>query len=151
MQTRRKITKTKRISTRKLPLTGNLYRKNKRRISFSKLLRMSFLFVAFLSITFVVLYGLFLYNKTNAESVNQDVVLKELSQIIVLPDEPVVSLVRVSDAKKLANQNSFYQSANLANGDYIIIYKDIIIIYNFDKNLIKKIKTDIKDLEDFNR
>lgn len=136
----KKTTKTSKYSNRRLPLSGNLYKKNKHKISLSKLLHLAFWGVAFLSVFFLVLYGLFSYNKTNAESINQDVVLKQLSKILVLPEAKVISVKRVSNAKDLATQDEFYQEANLENGDYIIIYKDMTLVFNYDKNLIKKIK-----------
>jgi len=123
----------------KLPLSGNLYKKNKRRISFAKLFKLVFASVAFLSLTFIVIYVVFLNNKTNAESVNQGTVLTQLSKNFVLPEEEVVSMMRVSNAKELSSQDTFYK--NVKNGDYIIVYKSMVIIYNFDKNLVENVRT----------
>lgn len=144
--TKKRVSRTLKYSNKRMPFRGNLYRKNKRRISFSKLLKLSLITSTFVIILFAVLYGLFLYNKTNAESVNQNVVLKQLSSIINLPeDNNLISVKRISNAKELISQGDLYKNINLENGDYIIIYKDMLIIYNFDKNHIKKIQTNIKN------
>lgn len=133
---RQKISESK---NEKLPLTGNLYKKNQRRISFFKLFRLAFISVAFLSITFLIVYAVFLNNKTSAESINQNTVLNQLSKNLILPNEEVVEMRRVSDARILSEQEAFYD--NVKNGDYIIVYKSMSILYDFDKSLIKKIKT----------
>ena len=55
-----------------LPLSGNLFEKNKRRISFFKLTKMMFLSTSSLIIVFVIIYGFIVSSKTNAESITQD-------------------------------------------------------------------------------
>ncbi len=146
----RRTRTSKYSNNRSLPLRGNLYRKNKRRISFSKLFKIAFISVSFISIVFAILYGLFLYNKTNAENINQETVLKGLSQIMTLPNNTdLISVKRVSDAKNLISENDFYKNIALTNGDYIIVYKNTLIIYDFDKNHIKKIQTNIQNLNNY--
>ena len=126
-------------STEKLPLRGNLYKKNQRRISFSKLFKLVFVCIAFISILFVSVYAIFLNNRTSAESINQATVLEHLSKNLVLPQEEVNSVMRVSNAKELSSQEEFYK--DVKNGDYIIIFDKLVLIYDFDKSLIKNIKT----------
>ncbi|MEN9338639.1 MAG: hypothetical protein RI945_364 [Candidatus Parcubacteria bacterium] len=122
-----------------LPLSGNLFEKNKRRISLFKLTKMAFLSIFSLVIVFVVIYGFVISNKTSAESITQDTVLSELAKHIILPEEELVNLMRVQDAKNLVKQDVFYK--NVKNGDYIIVYPSMVFVYNFDDNLIKNVKT----------
>lgn len=122
-----------------LPLSGNLFEKNKRRISFFKLTKMMFLSAFSVVIVFVVIYGFIVSSKTNAESITQDTVLEQLSKQIILPEGDLANMMRVQDAKNLIKQDIFY--ANVDNGDYIIVFSNLVLIYDFDKKLIKNIKT----------
>ena len=47
--------------------------------------------------------------------------------------------MRVSNAKVLASQNELYK--DIKNGDYIIVFKSMILVYDFDSSFIKDIKT----------
>lgn len=127
------------LNNGKFPFTGNLYKKNQRRISFSKLFKWAFVSVFFISIVFAVIYGVFLNNKTSAESINQNTILNQLAKNLILPEDEIINIMRVSNAKDLEKQDIFYK--NVKNGDYVIIYKSMIILFNFDKSLIKGIKT----------
>ncbi|MDQ1282166.1 MAG: hypothetical protein QG630_517, partial [Patescibacteria group bacterium] len=49
------------------------------------------------------------------------------------------SVMRVSDAKNLSIQDNLYK--NVKNGDYIIVYKSMILVYDFDSRFIKDIRT----------
>ncbi len=122
-----------------LPLSGNLFKKNKRRISFAKLFKLGFLFASFIMITLSILYVISTNNKSAAESINQELVLSELRKSIILPENIPNNMFRVSDSKVLSTQNDFY--TNVKNGDYIIVYEEIQLIYDFENKLIKKIKT----------
>lgn len=124
---------------KKLSLQGNLYRKNKRRISFSKLFKLSLIFTSFLVIVFITVYAMFLTNHTNAETITQKTILNKLSQTLTLPDQPITSVMRVSNAEELAKENAFYK--DVKNGDYIIVFQNMVIIYDFNKGLIKNVKT----------
>lgn len=122
-----------------LPLSGNLFERNRKRISTFKLLRLIFVSSFSVFIVFVVLYGVIKSNRTNAESVTQDIVISQLSKTINIPEAGLVSVMRVSDAKSLSIQDNLYK--NIKNGDYIIVYKSMILIYDFDSRFIKNIKT----------
>jgi hypothetical protein len=77
--------------------------------------------------------------ETNAESITQDTVLDQLSKQIILPEEDPTSMMRIQDSKSLIKQDIFYK--NIDNGDYIIVFSNLVLIYDFDKKLIKNIKT----------
>ncbi len=114
-------------------------RRRKKRLSFSKIVKTAFLSIAFIFIVVGALYGIITTNKTNAESVSQEMVLERLGEQLVLPSEEPLNVVRVSNAKDLKEQDEFYEA--IKNGDYIIVYDNLSLIYNFDQKLIKKIKT----------
>lgn len=78
-------------------------------------------------------------SKTNAESINQEMVLERLGTQFVLPEIEPTKVMRVSDAKELSIQDEFYR--NIKNGDYIIVYDNLMLIYSFDQKLIKNVKT----------
>ena len=134
--TKNKITKKE---NPQLPLSGNLFERNRKRISAFKLLRLVFVSSSFVFLVIVVLYGVIKSSRTNAESITQDTVISQLSKSIDLPDNGLVSIMRVSDAKTLSNQDSLYK--NVKNGDYIIVFKTMILVYDFDSRFIKDIKT----------
>lgn len=133
---KKKITKKE---NPQLPLSGNLFERNRKRISAFKLLRLVFVSSSFVFLVIVVLYGVIKSSRTNAESITQDTVISQLSKSIDLPDNGLVSIMRVSDAKTLSNQDSLYK--NVKNGDYIIVFKTMILVYDFDSRFIKDIKT----------
>lgn len=122
-----------------LPLSGNLFERNRKRISTFKLLRLIFVFSSSFFIIFIILYSVVNSNKSNAGSVTQDKIVSQLSKTINLPDDGLISIMRVSDAKNLSNQDNLYK--NVKNGDYIVVYKSMILIYDFDSRFIKNIRT----------
>jgi len=125
-----------------LPLSGNLYKKNNKRISCAKFFRL-----LFLSTTgFIILISLFsgiitLYsNQSRAETLSQDLILSTLAKNIVLPESfTLEKMIRVSNGDQLRDQNNFYKDVN--DGDYIIVYKDMSIIYDYYHNQIKNVLT----------
>ena len=125
--------------TTELPLSGNLFERNKRRISLFKLFRLIFIVSSSIFIIFILLYGIIKSNKSKAESITQDTIISQLSKTINLPENNLISIMRVSDAKNLSNQNTLYK--NVKNGDYIIAYKSMVLVYDFDSRFIKNIKT----------
>lgn len=137
----KKTEKTKVIEKEntKLPLSGNLFERNRKRISSFKLLRLIFVFSSSFLIIFIILYGVIKSNKTNAGSITQEKIVSQLSKTINLPNEGLISVMRVSDAKNLSIQDNLYK--NVKNGDYIIVYKSMILVYDFDSRFIKDIRT----------
>ncbi len=122
-----------------LPLSGNLFEKNRKRISTFKLMRLIFIFSSSSFIILIVLYGLFNSSRTKAESITQETVISQLARTINLPTDGLISIMRVSNAKNLASQDTLYK--DIKNGDYIIVYNSMILVYDFDSRFIKDIKT----------
>lgn len=114
-------------------------KRKKRGISLGKLLRLAFVSIALVFILIAAFYGIIMGSKTSAESINQEMVLEKLGTQLVLPEVEPNKVMRVSDAKELALQDEFYK--NVKNGDYIILYDNLMLIYNFDQKLIKNVKT----------
>lgn len=139
MQNKRQKKRIVKYNNEKLSLSGNLFKKNKRRISLGKLFKLFSMGIIAISFVFVIIYIVFLNNKSNAESVTQNTVLSQLSKILVLPQENVVNIMRVTDSDYLSKQDNFYK--NIKKGDYIIVYKNMSLIYDFDRNIIENIKT----------
>jgi hypothetical protein len=122
-----------------LPLSGNLYEKNQRRISFSRSFKIMFLSLVSGLMVVIVIFGYINSARTKAESITQDNVISQLSKQIVLPNEIPTTFLRVSDAKTLALQDEFYK--NVQNGDYIIVYSSMALVYDFSNNRIENVKT----------
>ena len=113
-------------------------RKRKKRLSLSRIFRFAFISVALVFAVGATFYGIIMSNKTNAESITQEMVLERLGEHLVLPETEPTKIMRVSEAKELATQDEFYET--IKNGDYIIVYDNLSLIFNFDQKLIKKIK-----------
>jgi hypothetical protein len=122
-----------------LPLSGNLYEKNQRRISLSRSFKVMFLSIVSGLVVVIVIFGYINSAKTKAESVTQENVISQLSKQISLPNETPVTFLRVSDAKSLSLQDEFYK--NVQNGDYIIVYSSMALVYDFSNNKIENVKT----------
>lgn len=122
-----------------LPLSGNLYEKNQRRISLSRSFKVMFLSIVSGLVVVIVIFGYINSAKTKAESVTQENVISQLSKQISLPSEAPVTFLRVSDAKNLSLQDEFYK--NVQNGDYIIVYRSMALVYDFSNNKIENVKT----------
>lgn len=123
----------------KLPLSGNLYKKNRRRISLSKTFKMIFLSAVSVFVFIIVVFGFINNSRSKAESVTQENVIEQLSKQLVLPDDLPKDFLRVSNAKTLASQDDFYK--NVKNGDYIIVYDTMALVYDFAGNKIENVKT----------
>jgi len=130
------------ISNLSLPLSGNLYKKNHQRISYAKFFRLLFLSTTGLIILISIFSGIItLYsNQSRAETVSRDLIIFTLAKNIVLPESVTLeTIIRVANSDQLRNQNDFYKNVN--DGDYIIVYKDLSIIYDYYHNQIKNVLT----------
>ncbi len=89
----------------------------------------------------LILMSLYFYlHKTVSESVivSESEILNKVSKQVILPQDGLVSVKRVQDAITLKNQNEFYKDIKI--GDYIIIYKTKIVIYDFMKDKVMGVK-----------
>lgn len=117
---------------------SNKKRNFKKKINFKKIKIISL----FLVLLFIIVVSIFSFisisNKKNS-IITQDSILLDLKKYINLPETEPVNFMRVSDAKTLSSQDKFYKNVN--NGDYIIVYENMAIIYNFKAKRIINIKT----------
>lgn len=97
-----------------------------------------------LAIVFVAgssLYGVYhLVGKTFANEVviSKSEIVARVSKLTALPEGDPYDVVRVEDETNLKKQNEFYK--DVKEGDYIVMYKDIAIIYNLRSNSIVAIR-----------
>lgn len=79
--------------------------------------------------------------KTGASSItiDGDQVLVQLNKLLILPsDAKPITVAAVTDAKKLiADQPDFF--ADVKNGDWLIVYPDFAIIYDYPANKIVRV------------
>jgi len=123
-----------------LPLQGDLYKKNKRKISFRKIF--NFFCLATVSVVIIVSissFGLTIYSKrSKAGIITQENVISRLKQHIFLPgEEELILIQRVFLAESLRQQDIFF--INVKDGDYLIKYNNMSIIYDYNNDYIKNI------------
>lgn len=90
-----------------------------------------------------MLYGSYLYiGKTFANEivVSQSEIVARVGKLMSLPTEDPYEIVRVQDEEDLRKQNLFYK--DIKEGDYILIYKNLAVIYDLRNNRIMGIKRD---------
>jgi hypothetical protein len=90
-----------------------------------------------------MLYGSYLYiGKTFANEVvvSQSEIVARVAKLTPLPNEAPYEIVRVQDEDDLRKQNPFYK--DVKEGQYILIYKNMAVIYDLRNNSIVGIKKD---------
>ena len=82
----------------------------------------------------------FFIGKTFANEVvvSQSEIIARVGKLTILPHESPYEIVRVEDEGALQKQNPFYK--NIKEGDYIIMYKNLAIIYDLRNNIILGLK-----------
>lgn len=87
------------------------------------------------------LYSSYLYiGKTFANEVvvSQSEIVSRVGKLTQLPQEVPDEIVRVQDPEDLKKQNPFYR--DIEEGDYILMYKSVAVIYNLRDNRIVGVK-----------
>lgn len=88
----------------------------------------------------LLIIAIILWNSQNNkpwEGVNKDNLIEILSKRTELPSSDPLSVFRVQDSDVLKKEDDFYKDAD--DGDWVVIYKEIAIIYDGRKDLIKNI------------
>ncbi len=88
-----------------------------------------------------MLYGSYLYiGKTFANEVivSQSEIVSRVGKLTDLPQEDPLEVVRVQDEEDLRKQNPFYK--DIKEGQYILIYRKLAVIYDLRNNNIVGIK-----------
>lgn len=82
----------------------------------------------------------FFISKTFANEVvvSQSEIVSRVGKLTPLPQEAPYEIVRVQDEEDLRKQNPFYK--DIKEGDYIVMYKDLAVIYDLRANSIVAVK-----------
>lgn len=72
------------------------------------------------------------------KSISDQDILNRLKTIILLPDDVTPTMAVVMDAPTLIKQQPDF-FANVKNGDRLIIYPDLVILYDYNSNKIIKV------------
>lgn len=92
-------------------------------------------------VAIVLLYSSYTYiskSFANEIIVSQSEILSRVGQLTEIPNEEPDQIVRVQDESVLRHQNPFYQ--DVKEGDYIIMYKRVAIIYDLRNDVIVALK-----------
>lgn len=101
--------------------------------------------VGFLSFGCLTSYKYVQAKMQETSSFSDKFILQKVRNLTPLPDGNPESLVRVENPEKLRGENPFY--SDIKEGDYIIAYPKMFIIYDALHNEIKKIKESSKGRE----
>jgi len=103
----------------------------------------SLMLLAFiLSASVLVSYKYVQAKMEETSSFSDKFILEKVSKHIVLPKEVPLSLVRVEDADKLRLEHPFYK--DVKEGDYIIAYTKLFIIYDAMHDEVRAMKESSK-------
>lgn len=88
-----------------------------------------------------LMYSTYLFiGKTFANEVvvSQSEIIARVAKLTPLPQEDPYEIVRVQDGEDLKKQNPFYK--DIKEGDYILMYKDMAVIYDLRADTIVSVK-----------
>ncbi len=143
MQNKTSMKKTvKHNSMSRIARTTKRYGKRTlREILLSKTFSTTFKIVIGLMITGSALYGAYAFignTFANDVVVSKSEILVRVGKLTELPKGDAEAVVRVQDASALKKQNDFY--LNVKEGDYIVIYPNLAIIYDLRNDTIVALK-----------
>lgn len=132
----------KRNSMSRIARTSKRYGKQTlREILLSKTFSTAFKIVIGLMITGSALYGVYAFignTFANDVVVSKSEILARVAKHTELPKGEADAVVRVQDASALKKQNEFY--LNVKEGDYIVMYPKLAIIYDLRNDSIVALK-----------
>ncbi len=101
--------------------------------SFHKVFNIAMVTLLVSCVTYVTYAGI---NSTIKDDVvvSKSEIVDRVTKLTILPNEALDDIVRVQDPEELKKQNSFY--ANVKEGDYILMYPTMAIIYDLRNNVI---------------
>ena len=145
-----RVTKTlpKGNSTASKPVSSPYVKKLKRytkqgikTVLLSPAFHSSFRVVSVLVVSSALIYASYFFiSKTFANEVivSQSEIVARVAKLTLLPEEAPYEIVRVQDEDDLRKQNPFYK--DIKEGDYILMYKDVAVIYNLRSDAIVAMK-----------
>ncbi len=89
----------------------------------------------------LLMYGSYRFiGKTFANEVvvSQSEIIARVAKLTYLPEGDPYEIVRVQDGEDLKKQNPFYK--DIKEGDYILMYKEMAVIYDLRNNTIVNMK-----------
>jgi hypothetical protein len=140
-QVSRKISSSK--VTRRSPLVvAKRYGKQTlRAMLLSKMFHTTFKVVVGIGVSYAALHGAYMFiGRSFADDVvvSQSEIIARIAKLTDLPHETPDDIVRVQNPEDLRKQNSFYE--NIKEGDYIVMYPKLAVIYDLRNNSIVGIK-----------
>jgi hypothetical protein len=126
------------------PYTKKLKRYTKQAVKsllLSPAFHSSFKVVTVLIVSSGLIYASYFFiSKTFANEVvvSQGEIVSRVGKLTALPQEAPYEIVRVQDEEDLRKQNPFYK--DIKEGDYILMYKDLAVIYDLRANSIVAVK-----------
>lgn len=92
-------------------------------------------------VAFTALYGAYAFIGTTVSKdviVSKSEIISRVAKLTALPVGKPEAVVRVQDPEILKKQNQFYD--NVKEGDYILVYKELAVIYDLRNNVIVGLK-----------
>jgi hypothetical protein len=136
-------TKKQKITSPYVKKLKRFAKQSARTILLSPVFHSSFKILATAAVVSSMLYGSYLYiGKTFANEVvvSQSEIVARVGKLTSLPAEDPYEIVRVQDEEDLRKQNPFYK--DVKEGQYILVYKNLAVIYDLRNNTIVGIKRD---------
>jgi hypothetical protein len=103
----------------------------------SKAFHVAFKFISIVLLLSAAAYGLYSHFNVTLENdvvVSKSEIIDRVSKLTSLPPGTPDAVVRVQDPEKLKKQNDFY--TNVKEGDYIVMYPKMAVIYDLRNNSI---------------
>ena len=142
---KRSVSVATRVSSKKTsPLVKKMKRYGKqtlRSILLSHTFHTSFKIITGLLISTGLFYGSYLAIGTsfaNEVVISKGEIVTRVGKLTSLPKEEPYDIVRVQDPEYLKKQNIFYK--DIEEGDYILMYPNLAVIYNLRNNQIVAVK-----------
>lgn len=126
---------------RALRVTKRYGKQTLRAMLLSHMFHTTFKVVVGLGISYVALHGAYVYiGKSFADDiiVSQSEIISRISKLTEIPEDMPEDIVRVQNPDDLRKQNSFYE--NVKEGDYIVMYPKLAVIYDLRSNSIVAVK-----------
>jgi hypothetical protein len=92
-------------------------------------------------VVFTAMYGAYAFIGTTVSKdviVSKSEIISRVSELTTLPAGKPDAVVRVQDPESLKKQNSFYDAVK--EGDYILVYPQLAVIYDLRNNTIIGLK-----------
>lgn len=132
------------LRTRVLPFVKRFLKRSLRSFLLSTALHVGTRLLIIVLLIASICYGVYAFVTPmlrNNVVVSQSEIVSRVSKIAAIPSgETVEAVVRVEDAEMLKKQNDFYRSTAVKEGDYILIYPSMALIYDLRNNAVIAIK-----------